>query len=59
MKRLLTLRKLSIYNGFTYLNNTKRKGIKMKYSIIYYEALTMRKHGFTLEQALKALLLNK
>lgn len=31
----------------------------MTHSNIYYEALSMRKHGFTLEQALKALLLTK
>lgn len=29
----------------------------MTHSNIYYEALSMRKHGFTLEQALKALLI--
>jgi hypothetical protein len=31
----------------------------MKHSSIYYEALSMRKHGFTLDQAIKALLLTK
>lgn len=28
----------------------------MTHSNIYYEALSMRKHGFTLEQALRVLL---
>lgn len=30
----------------------------MKHSIIYYEALSLKNHGFTLEQALN-ILLNK